>query len=152
MVAFDGNDIVVGRSGDDDIHGGAGRDILDGQGGDDFVFGEAGNDRLFGGIGRDHLAGGEGDDRMSGGLSGDTYAFGPDTGRDTITGWEGAHTIDLSKVVGFATFAAVKAATTQNGNSTVITLSSDDSITLEHLRPSELHASNFELTDLFLIA
>ena len=89
MVAFDGNDIVVGRSEDDDIHGGAGREFSTARAVTTSCSAKRATTVCFGGIGRDHLDGGEGDDRMSGGLSGDTYAFGPDSGRDIITGWEG---------------------------------------------------------------
>ena len=70
-----------------------------------------------------------------------------DIGRDTITGWDRKDTIDLSKVAGFATFAAVKAATARVGDATVITLGADDSITVEHIRSREFRAANFDLTD-----
>lgn len=85
-----GNDTLIAGIGRDTLSGGAGNDILRGGGGADQLQGGAGNDVLDGGAGNDELNGGNGDDTLSGGAGRDSFIFtGRNTGRDTITDFEG---------------------------------------------------------------
>jgi Ca2+-binding RTX toxin-like protein len=101
-----GNDLIYGNLDADRLFGGQGSDVIYmGQGNDiaygnlaaDVVYGNLGNDVLFGGQGADTLFGGQGDDLLQGnrdadllvgGLGADTFVFGPDTGADTISGFD----------------------------------------------------------------
>jgi Ca2+-binding RTX toxin-like protein len=130
MVLATGN---TGGTGGGIISGSDGPDTLDGRGGDDFLFGDNGPDRLIGGTG---------DDRLTGGNGGDTFVFEPGFGHDVITDFTHADRIEFDGGV-FRSFQAVQAASEQVDTDTVITLDSDNSITLQGVTLKSLHASDF---------
>jgi Ca2+-binding RTX toxin-like protein len=118
------------------IAGGNGGETLDGKGGDDF---------LFGGNGADRLIGGDGNDRLTGGNGQDTFVFAAGFGHDTITDFTPADRIEFDGQI-FRNFQAVQAASQQVGNDTVITLDDQNSITLQNVALSSLHAHDFIIT------
>lgn len=75
LLAFQGNDEMIGNSYRDVLKGSIGSDILRGEGGNDELWGEVGNDRLYGGNGNDRLIGGAGNDLVNGGAGADTAVF-----------------------------------------------------------------------------
>jgi Ca2+-binding RTX toxin-like protein len=116
--------------------------VINGGNGKDTIVGTAGDDTIDGGNGKDSITGGAGNDILTGGNGADTFIFGPGFGHDTITDFgNGPDQIQFDHTV-FANFAAVQAATTQVGPDTVITHGTD-SITLQHVTASGLHASDF---------
>ena len=76
-----GQDTLRGGDGDDSLYGGRWNDVLHGDDDDDVLFGDEGADRLIGGAGNDSLTGGTGVSNNNN----DTFVFGADHGRDTIT-------------------------------------------------------------------
>ena len=82
-----GNDTVYGGLANDRLEGGSGDDRLYAGPGNDAIHGNAGNDLLQGGHGRDTLNGGLDGDLLSGGRDADTFIFEPDSGADTIIGF-----------------------------------------------------------------
>jgi Ca2+-binding RTX toxin-like protein len=118
------------------ITAGNGGETLDGKGGDDFLFGGNGNDRLIGGDGNDRLTGGNGQD---------TFVFAAGFGHDTITDFTPADRIEFDGHI-FRNFQAIEAASQQVGNDTVITLDDQNSITLQNVALSSLHAHDFIIT------
>jgi Ca2+-binding RTX toxin-like protein len=132
------NNTITGNSGDNVLKGAGGDDTLDGGVGDDVLRGDAGNDTL---------TGGEGDDLMTGGLGNDTFVFAPGFGQDEIADFRGANMkggdqIQFDASI-FADFAAVLAATTDNGNSLTIEAGAD-SITLLKVKDiAQLHQDDF---------
>jgi FKBP-type peptidyl-prolyl cis-trans isomerase 2 len=116
--------------------------VINGGNGKDTIVGTAGNDTIDGGNGKDSITGGAGNDILTGGNAADTFIFGPGFGNDTVTDFgNGPDQIQFDHTV-FANFAAVQAATTQVGTDTVITHGTD-SITLQHVTATSLHASDF---------
>ncbi|XXQ68217.1 calcium-binding protein [Neisseriaceae bacterium B1] len=83
-----GDDIIYGRAGQDILSGGEGKDNLNGEQGDDTLNGGAGNDYLYGGEGNDILIGGSDNDYLDGGVGSDTYVFGQNFGKDTISNYD----------------------------------------------------------------
>jgi hypothetical protein len=133
LTAGNGNDTLTGDAGDDTLRAGNGNDTLDGG---------AGNDVLIGGNGNDILIGGAGNDTLTGGNGNDTFVFGPGFGQDVVTNFGHNARIEFTDGV-FNNFPQVEAASQQVGASTVITDPAGDSITLQHVTLSSLHASNF---------
>ncbi|MGB9365778.1 MAG: Ig-like domain-containing protein [Xanthobacteraceae bacterium] len=116
--------------------------VINGGNGKDTIVGTAGDDTINGGNGKDSITGGAGNDILTGGNGADTFIFGPGFGDDTITDFgNGPDQIQFDHTV-FANFAAVQAAMTQVGVDTVIT-HGIDSITLQHVTATSLHASDF---------
>src|ERR1043165_255598 len=138
-----GNDTLNGTAGDDTISGNGGNDVVNAGDGNDIVSGGGGNDTLNGNDGNDRLVGGAGNDTLTGGAGNDIFAFGPSFGQDIVTDFRnpGTDRIEFDHTV-FANFAAVQAAMTQVGADTVITHGSD-SLTLQHVTATTLHASDF---------
>jgi hypothetical protein len=153
-----GDDMVFGGAAADTLNGDLGRDYVDGGDdddvvwgglGDDFVFGGKGNDRVNGGLGNDYADGGAGNDTLWGVLGRDTFAFGADSGRDTIIGFGRDDKLDMSQL-GFDSFAEVQAATSRVGLNTVVTFDDDSSVTLA-LVLWPLRASNVLLDEPYLV-
>ncbi|MEH3144623.1 MAG: calcium-binding protein [Methylobacterium frigidaeris] len=164
LFGDDGDDGVYGEDGDDRVYGGTGNDYLTGDAGTDYVRGEDGDDRLFGGEGGDDLSGGAGndtieggagfdllfgnagDDVLTGGAGPDIFGLGRGDGRDVIrdfvTGGAEADVIAFNGGA-FADFAAVQAATRQEGADVVIAYGAGDGVTLQNLQASALSAANF---------
>ena len=94
LLAFQGNDEMIGNSYRDVLKGSIGSDILRGEGGNDELWGEVGNDRLYGGDGNDTLQGGAGDDTLLGGFGDDRLIGG--AGSDELDGGEGFDIADYT--------------------------------------------------------
>ncbi|WP_246153988.1 hypothetical protein [Methylobacterium oryzihabitans] len=154
LFGDDGNDGVYGEDGDDLVYGGTGNDYVTGDAGNDRIFGEDGNDGLSGGAGDDTLEGGagtdllfgnSGDDVLTGGAGADIFAFGRGDGRDAIldfvTGGAEADVIAFNGGA-FADFAALQAASRQEGSDVVIAYGTDDVLTLRGVQLATLSAAN----------
>jgi len=105
-----------------------------------------GNDSVNGGAGNDWLVGNAGNDTLTGGTGDDRFAFTAGSGRDTIRDFNnGNDAIDLSgywKADNQAlAFADVSIA--QQGQNTVITLGTNDSIVLERFSAGNLTSQDF---------
>lgn len=171
----DGNDTLAGDAGRDTVTGGAGDDFGLGGDGFDFMFGEAGNDTLDGGADGDYLAGGGGNDSLAGGdgpdvLLGEAGNDTIDGGTGVNTAWGGSGddryivtaasgtlvindfraggSEDSIRITapGFATFADVRAHTTNFGALSVINIDADTSIWLLGVNANQLTANDFILS------
>jgi Ca2+-binding RTX toxin-like protein len=142
LAGGDGNDSISGGNGNDALVGWRGSDMLNGGNGNDVLSAGAGNDVLTGGNGNDILRGGSGDDYLAGGNGNNIFAFAGGFGHDTISDFGHGDRIEFDGGV-FQNFGAVQAASHQVGNDTVITLDAGNSIVLQHVSMSSLHASNF---------
>ena len=158
----DGDDVLNGGDGNDNIDGGSGADTLYGDAGSDQINGSDGNDQIFGGLGNDTLNGGNGDDVINGGdgsdkiygnsgvniLSGgdgsDIFFIENGSGiTDTITDFSAVNgdQIDVSSLSDVGSFATLKIL--QQGQDTLITISSDQQILLKNVNASDLKESSF---------
>lgn len=151
LLGGNGNDILNGGAGNDYLDGGNGNDVLDGGdgndtliggNGDDTLLGGAGNDVLNGGNGNDILVGGRGDDILTGGNGNDLFVFEVDFGKDVITDFTSNDRIQLDIEL-FDSFLSVMAASHQVGADTVITLNANNTITLQNVQLTSLHANEF---------
>ena len=150
-------DFVVGTSGDDPnlVGTGGGNHVMVGLAGNDILHGDSGNSGLLGGAGNDILIGGPGNDIMSGSTGSDTFRFTDlsgghaNIGKDVIVDFHpGEDTIEISNSI-FADFAALQAATTDDGHgNTIITADANNSITLEGVSKATLvaHQSDVHFT------
>jgi glucose/arabinose dehydrogenase len=113
-------------------------DTLRGFAGDDMMFGGSGNDRLDGGAGKDTMTGGAGNDR---------FVVAPGTGADLITDFAAGagsdDSIDLTAFAGIHELSDVLARTTQLGADALIDLGGGDTVTLQRVQKSGLHADDF---------
>jgi Ca2+-binding RTX toxin-like protein len=82
------NDAVFGGQGADVVYGNFGTDAVYGNLGDDVLYGGQGDDVLYGGQGNDLLFGNLGDDVLYGNLGADRFAFGANSGRDLVVGFD----------------------------------------------------------------
>ncbi|WP_057462811.1 VCBS domain-containing protein, partial [Pseudovibrio sp. POLY-S9] len=107
-----------------------------------------GDDHLVGDDGANNLNGYAGNDTLVGGYGSDTFVFsGSMFGNDTITDFEaGAGSDDIIQFDSetFTNFDAVIAAASDEGSSVVISLDDDNSVTLNNVSKSELHADDFQ--------
>ena len=157
-----GSDFVLGGSGDDTLEGGAETDLLSGGSGDDTISGGEGADLIFGGAGDDTIDGGDGgdlilgesgDDTLTGGAGGDIFAFGPDSGSDTITDFDtDEDTIDLSPFGANVSYSDLTIAATTDGTGTIITIPGPDggapvTITLQGVTSSAVSESMFTFSN-----
>ncbi len=142
-----GNDRLLGGDQDDRLSGGDGDDVLIGGGAKDRLNGDAGNDDLSGGFGADRLFGGSGNDTLTGGDGGDTFRFEVSGGSDADQVVDFSSQDDRVEVVDgdFASFAEVQAALSQSGSSTILTLSSGDTVEFLNTVISDFTASNLVL-------
>ena len=131
------NNTVTGNDGDNHLMG---------QGGDDRLLGGAGNDRLEGSSGNDVLNGGPGNDLLLGGGGYDTFVFDQQIGKDTIVGFDTNKDVVQFNHALFANYAAVMGSAHREGHDTVITHDASNTVTLENVAISSLHASNFQFT------
>jgi len=147
----DGNDTLYG---DGRIHipaqgGGAGPITLFGNAADEAGFNPgdpdftSGNDVLNGGKGDDDLYGGRGNDTMTGGQNADRFIIEADSGDDTITDFKSVDSIVFDPSSGVDSFSDLTL-TAAPGNSTLITWGTSDSILVQGVKPSQIHASDFE--------
>jgi len=166
IIDANGNSMVLATG----LIGSGAPGIITGTNGDDLLDGKGGDDILFGGSGNDRLIGGDGNDRLTGGKGHDTFVFAPGSGHDVVTdfspashsllGGLGLFALPLLEQIGidfnfakgdqiefdggvFHDFRQVLAASHQVGNDTVITMSANDSITLQGVNMHSLHAGDF---------
>jgi Ca2+-binding RTX toxin-like protein len=135
----DGNDYV-------ELSGAYGNSVVSMGGGDDYFVGGQGGDNVSGGKGSDWLAGGAGNDLLTGGEGADRFIFANGTGRDTVADFTiGTDMIDLQGYLGAKSEALSfeSLAIAQQGNNTVITLGSTDSITLSNVSAKLIGAGDF---------
>lgn len=79
--------------------------------------------------------------------SSDIFVFRTDTGHDVITDFvAGATSDDTIRIEGFniTNFAEIMDLAEQNGDDTIITFDADNSITLEEVQLTALHADDFQ--------
>ncbi|MDG2535387.1 M10 family metallopeptidase C-terminal domain-containing protein [Sphingomonas sp. HITSZ_GF] len=102
---------------------------------------------LLGGAGNDRIDGGKGDDVLYGQDGADTFVFGASSGIDTIGDFvAGTDKIDLS-AYGFASFAAVQAAMTDQGGGIMnIALGGGNYVILIGVAKAQLSAGDFILS------
>jgi Ca2+-binding RTX toxin-like protein len=163
VLAGDGNaNILLGDFGNDALSGGSGNDTLYGDGriwvdtadsaggsGPIALFGTAddgeglaaGNDSLNGGNGNDTLYGGRGNDTLTGGAGDDRFVIEAASGADHITDFSNHDTIVFDPGSGVDSFSDLTL--TKVGNSTVISWGTGDSLTIDGVKPNQLHASDF---------
>jgi hypothetical protein len=157
MARIEGNnrDNKLNGTGDDDeIYGNGGHDKIEGRGDDDKLFGNKGNDHLHGGDDDDVLKGGNGNDRLTGGGDDDRFVF--TSGRDVIKDFRpgddddgdddddrDGDVIDLRDVKGINSFSDIKDAAKNKDGDVVLRFSSDDKLTIEVFRVSQLDRDDF---------
>jgi Ca2+-binding RTX toxin-like protein len=163
VLTGDGNaNIILGDFGNDQLSGGAGNDTLYGDGriwidtaasaggsGPIALFGTAddgsgpaaGNDALNGGNGNDTLYGGRGNDLLTGGAGDDRFVIEAACGADHITDFSNHDTIVFDPGTGVDSYSDLTL--TKVGNSTLITWGTGDSLTVDGVKPNQLHASDF---------
>ncbi|WP_434052158.1 MAG: putative Ig domain-containing protein [Roseibium sp.] len=105
------------------------------------------SDTINAGDGDDVITGGGGSDILSSGTGSDTFVFNfGDTGHDTIadfTAGSGSEDVMEFDAALFATYDALLAAMTDDGNNTVITIDANTTITLEGVTVADLHQDDF---------
>ena len=155
MNGGDGNDYLSGGGGPDTMHGNAGDDQLkggtaatqmSGDDGNDSLQGGTGNEFLYGGSGNDRLIGGGGNDYLAGGSGNDTFVFAAGFGKDTVADFQNTDGVQdilqFDKTV-FADFSALQSHMAEVGTSVVITVDANNTIEIQNVTLSELHAGNF---------
>jgi len=147
----DGLDLLYGDI--ENLIGSAFDDVLYGTFDANIIIGGAGNDDIRGGGGADRLIGGAGDDFLDGGVAAtDTFVFGANFGHDFIADFTPKallpsylphDVIEFDPSV-FADFAAVLAATTDDGyGNSIIQLDDANSIILWSVTKANLSAEDF---------
>ena len=124
---------------------------LSGLDGNDALYGGVANDTLLGGNGTDVLSGGLGTNRLSGGIGADLFAFARQLAgieRDTITDFVaiGASHDTLtigSQLAADFSFLVSQHAIAQSGRNTVLTLASNEIVTLLNVDSHQLSAADF---------
>ncbi|HIK34067.1 MAG TPA: hypothetical protein IGS17_07235 [Oscillatoriales cyanobacterium M59_W2019_021] len=111
----EGDDTIPGGQENDTIDGGLGNDILFGNKGDDTVWGGDGNDIIFGGQDNDTISGGSGTDVIQGDLGDDTLLG--EGGLDLLKGGEGNDLFQLR----FSDFSNLGEIGAGGGNADIIT-------------------------------
>ena len=106
------------------------------------------NDTLTGTSANNTLTGLSGNDTLTGAGGNDTFVFLPGFGKDTITDFtagpnSGPHDLIALDHTMLADFDAVMAATTQVGANAVITVDTENTITLANVNVINLHHDDF---------
>jgi len=125
-------------SGNDTIDGFLGNDIIDGGAGDDSLYGYDGDDTLIGGAGDDYFVSGNGNDSFV-----FTTGDGFDWVDDFVSGQGTDDVIELQGMSGFTTFADVMGVAAEYGGNTWLEFNANDTIVLESVALSSLHADDF---------
>ncbi len=146
-----GNDVLAGGEGDDRLLGGDGDDVLvgdsygSGSGSDWYGSGSSGGS--FGSVEAfDYLDGGAGDDQLFAGEdTADTFAFGPQSGDDTIFGFASGQDKILLEDLPFDSYEDLEPFISKDGKNTVLQLDAngDNTVTLIGVRPGDLDADDF---------
>ncbi len=128
-----GDDELRGGRGDDTLSGGDGNDELRGGRGNDTLQGGNGNDSLFGGFNNDFLNGGSGRDILTGGRGSDTFVFGENFGRDTITDFENnVDVLDLT-AFGFSNAGDALSNARQSADDVIFDFNDGSRLTVENI-------------------
>ena len=137
-----GGDWLDGRGGNDLISGGLGDDRLFGGGGSDRLYGGIGDDRLYGGDGHDILHGGRGNGLLTGGEGHDRFVFDLKGGNDLVTDYTvGEDRLDF-RDFDIATRGEVLDHALQNGADVVFTFDGGETVTLQDVQLTTLHATD----------
>lgn len=115
LVGNDGADTISGGQDADTLEGGLGNDLLFGNKGNDTVSGGEGNDWLFGGQDNDLLSGGTGIDVIRGDLGDDTLLG--ESGLDLLHGGDGSDLFQLR----FSDYSNLPELSAGGGNADIIT-------------------------------
>ena len=127
---------VTGSQFADTITGDATANLLNGGDGNDTLLGGKGDDWLYGGRGNDTLTGQQGIDR---------FVIETNSGSDHVIDFAvGTDKVLFQAVSGIDDFTDLTL--TKVGSNTVITWGTGDSLTLDGIKPSQLHASDFEFS------
>ena len=161
LFGFEGEDIILGGKGNDFIMGvdwdianpdSDGADQLDGGSGNDTILGGGGNDLIVGGPGNDQLYG-ESFSASTSLVDRDTFAFGVNSGEDSIGDFEvDDDIIQVSPNYGFTSAAQLLNAVsfvanfTDGTSQSTLTLSTGNVITINH--DKVLTAANFKIETL----
>ncbi|WP_064709925.1 M10 family metallopeptidase C-terminal domain-containing protein [Rhizobium bangladeshense] len=108
--------------------------------------GNALNNVIVGGSGSNTLTGGAGNDILTGGAAADVFIYSANWGHDTITNFVAtgsAHDAIWIDHNIFADWESLFAASEQDGNDTIITADSDNTITLRNVALSSLQSWDF---------
>jgi serralysin len=141
VIGTRGND-TLDFSGLDSV---SGLPFIDGGAGNDTIIGTRFDDVIRGGSGNDLLTGGAGDDLLTGGSGNDSFFFGLGFGHDVITDFSAGKSrgdvLVFDKRV-FGSLEDVLAASQQVGANVVVTASPSDTLTLQNVLLSNLHAND----------
>ncbi|MBB1247784.1 M10 family metallopeptidase [Rhizobium sp. G21] len=163
LYGLTGDDQLLGGNGDDRLYlgdganradGGAGNDTIASDGGKDNLVGGTGNDTISSGAGIDIVNGGTGTDRIDGGVDADTLTGGTDAdtfvfedndGLDRITDFQNG--FDKLELDGFSygSTSQVVALAKQVGSNVVLTIDTDQTVTLANIKLAVIDASDFLL-------
>ena len=114
---------------------------------DNILIGNSAANTLNGGAGNDFLTGAAGNDILTGGIGNDTFVFTAGFGKDTITDFTAGlgvtDVLQLHLGTAFDTYAEIMAAATQVGINTLITIGTNDTITLNNVLKTGLVADDF---------
>jgi len=147
-----GDDYVAGTANGDHLYGLGGNDFIEGGDGNDTLLGANGNDYLLGGDGIDNVSGGDGNDTLNGGAGDDVLSpvrgndlliFELGFGADIIAGYQPTQDTISFEGVGFTDFSDMMSHATQVGANVVITTTAGDTVQLNNLQLSSLHAADF---------
>ncbi len=128
---------AAGGNFNDSLVGSNDANSLWGAGGNDFLYGLAGNDRLDGQAGND---------LMNGGAGADTFVYA--SGSDTIADFSASQndTIDLQAVSTISQFSQLQAVHTQDGNDSVFTFSTGQTLRVQNTQLSDFSSDDFEFS------
>jgi hypothetical protein len=113
------------------------------------IVGSSESNTIIGSAGDDTISGGAGDDTISGGAGDDTFGFFVGAGQDTLTDFAAGQgtedVLDLSEFSALTELADVLALASQVNSDadTLIDLGNGDTITLQGVQMSDLHADDF---------
>ncbi len=114
----------------DTFYGGSAGESIQAAGGNDHIEGRGGNDDLYG----------QGGD--------DTFIFNPSFGKDKIYDFNtqsGEHDVIQFNSTIFASYTAIQSAMTQSGTDVIITVDSNNSVTIKNVTPTTLTSDYFAI-------
>ena len=124
LLGTAGNDSLTGYANADAINGGSGNDTLAGEGGDDT------------------LVGGQGNDVLNGGAGNNTFVFTRGDGSDIIKGFSDQTASKLNTLLFAEGIRPEDVSSYRSGSSLVLTIGTDDKVTIENFFYSAATASS----------